>query len=154
MPRPAPRIHHKLRELWRKANSQDQGLRITFPDAATAQRMRFAFYDAVRDKERSDDALNMAVAECQLIIPKEEPTTLWIRPRRADPGLQLIEELFPGEARTTIDHAAQESQARLLAKLQAEGIPVDSSESEPADPLAEADPELAAQLRKYGFGQK
>lgn len=114
-----------LRQAWREGFARPDGLQLVFTNAQAARRMRFALYGAVREirqgKLQADDALQMAVDECE-IVNEAKGTRLLIRNRMKGESLQVVQAALGASGQTTDEKVAEESAKRVVERLEKEGL--------------------------------
>ena len=110
-----------MREMWRLAYSREGGVTIPCPDKASAQRLRFALYNAVKayrkGKEEADSTLTSAIANCQLAIGGDDKSVVMKRKLDSDVAKAML-TLLGGVSPKSVEEAISlEAMERIMEKV-------------------------------------
>lgn len=125
MPRPDTKDEQViLQNLWIVASTMPEGADVPCGDPASARRLRFALYNAVKqfkgeNAKPCSDQLLIAITTCALSF-SEDGSHVLIRQKIATKLNQAVLGVLAGfELKTDEDRQAEESSARLLERLSA-----------------------------------
>jgi len=131
--------HVILQDVWRKAHSMPNGWEVACKDEATATRMRFSLYNAVKHfrsgKYEADAALILAMKECSISFTPDKKGLI-IRKKVLSGMLPSLVALLGGMPKST-QELVEEEHAREFAKRMSKEI-------------AEDKPEISQKAHNYG----
>jgi len=118
--------YNLLQEVWRKAGQSV--VTIPCPDAASAHRLRFSLYNAVKRFKRpgmeseADDALKHGIATCSVTLSPDKLTVIIGQAGVGELESVILAAIGGGEIdkRSPLDRQAEESLERLKNKAQEE----------------------------------
>ena len=111
-----------FQEAWRQGFIRAEGLRLRAQTTGHASKIRFGLYNAVKayrdGRGEPDQALKDAIGGCSVTIvgTPERPEVLITRKMNSELAQSLLAQL--GEPLTVEEHKANESMARIMAKVE------------------------------------
>lgn len=113
-----------LQGVWRRAFADPDGASIKCASVSEAKRVRFLLYNAVREARKpdgmADEELREAVRACSVSFGEGDPTTVVVRQKMRTGLMEKI--LAAAGEYVKPQAAANESAARVMEKLKAEGF--------------------------------
>lgn len=111
-----------MREMWRLAYSKPDGITIPCPDQASATRLRFALYNAVKQFRHNpgsaDDQLANAITNCGLSIGNDRQSVVMAKKLDSATSKAMLALLGEQAPRSIEDVSMQESLERIMGKVQ------------------------------------